>query len=125
MRTAIEKIGGTMPEDLPTPEKYPTDRKRADGSFESKSKKGKLMLDEWSGISENSQYILAELIKHTFITLKVTVKIASIPNRTKILSEDRISSELILKTTPTQTPSSKHKPTPARDSFLSRLTQSR
>ena len=47
VRTAIEKIGGTMPEDLPTPEKeYSTDRKRANGTFESKSKKGKLMLDE-------------------------------------------------------------------------------
>jgi len=51
------------------------------------------LLDEWSEIPENSQYILAELIKRTFITLKVTVKIAAIPNRTKILSENRIGLE--------------------------------
>lgn len=34
VRTAIEKIGGTMPEDLPTPEKkYPADRKRTDAEI--------------------------------------------------------------------------------------------
>lgn len=51
------------------------------------------LLDEWSEIPETSQYILAELIKRTFITSKVTVKIAAIPNRTKLLSEDRIGLE--------------------------------
>lgn len=51
------------------------------------------LLDEWSEIPEDSQYILAELIKRTFVTLKVTVKIAAIPNRTKLLSEDRIGLE--------------------------------
>lgn len=51
------------------------------------------LLDEWSEIPENSQYILAELIKRTFITSKVTVKIAAIPNRTKLLSENRIGLE--------------------------------
>lgn len=51
------------------------------------------LIDEWSEIPESSQYILAEFIKRAFITRKITVKIAAIPNRTKLLSEERIGLE--------------------------------
>lgn len=47
MRTAIEKIGGTMPEDLPTPEKSIQQiEKEQMERLKLKEKKGKLMLDE-------------------------------------------------------------------------------
>ena len=47
MRTAIEKIGGTMPEDLPTPEKSIQQiEKEQMERLKLKAKKGKLMLDE-------------------------------------------------------------------------------
>lgn len=47
VRTAIEKIGGTMPEDLPTPEKSIQQiEKEQIERLKSKAKKGKLMLDE-------------------------------------------------------------------------------
>lgn len=47
VRTAIEKIGGTMPEDLPTPEKsiQQIEKEQMDRLRE-KAKKGKIMLDE-------------------------------------------------------------------------------
>lgn len=46
-RTAIEKIGGTMPEDLPTPEKSIQQiEKEQMERLKNKAKKGKLMLDE-------------------------------------------------------------------------------
>ena len=47
VRNAIEKIGGTMPEDLPTPEKsiQQIEREQIDRLRE-KAKKGKIMLDE-------------------------------------------------------------------------------
>ena len=47
VRAAIEKIGGTMPEDLPTPEKsiQQIEKEHMDRLRE-KAKKGKLMLDE-------------------------------------------------------------------------------
>ena len=47
VRNAIEKIGGTMPEDLPTPEKsiQQIEREQMDRLRE-KAKKGKIMLDE-------------------------------------------------------------------------------
>lgn len=51
------------------------------------------LLDEWSEVPESSQFILAEFIKRAFITRKITVKIAAIPNRTKLLSENRIGLE--------------------------------
>lgn len=51
------------------------------------------LLDEWSEIPENSQFILAEFIKRAFITRKITVKIAAIPNRTRLLGEGRIGLE--------------------------------
>jgi hypothetical protein len=51
-----------------------------------------ILIDEWSEIPMNCQYILAELIKRTFITLKATFKIAAIPNRTK-LAVDRVGLE--------------------------------
>lgn len=47
VRTAIEKIGGTMPEDLPTPEKSIAQiEKEQMKRLKEKAKKGKLMLDE-------------------------------------------------------------------------------
>lgn len=47
VRTAIEKIGGTMPEDLPTPEKSIQQIEQEQmARLKAKAKKGKLMLDE-------------------------------------------------------------------------------
>lgn len=47
VRSAIEKIGGTMPEDLPTPKKSIQQiEKEQMARLKSKAKKGKLMLDE-------------------------------------------------------------------------------
>ncbi len=47
VRTAIEKIGGTMPEDLPTPEKSIQQiEKEQMARLKEKAKNGKLMLDE-------------------------------------------------------------------------------
>ena len=47
VRTAIEKIGGTMPEDLPTPEKSIQQiEKEQMERLKAKAKSGKLMLDE-------------------------------------------------------------------------------
>ena len=51
------------------------------------------LLDEWSEIPETSQYILAEFLKRTFVSKKVTLKIAAIPNRTQLISENRIGLE--------------------------------
>ena len=47
VRSAIEKIGGTMPEDLPTPEKSIQEiEKEQMARLKAKAKTGKLMLDE-------------------------------------------------------------------------------
>lgn len=47
VRSAIEKIGGTMPEDLPTPEKSIQQiEKEQMARLRAKAKNGKLMLDE-------------------------------------------------------------------------------
>ena len=47
VRTAIENIGGTMPEDLPTPDKSIQQiEKEQMARLKAKAKKGKLMLDE-------------------------------------------------------------------------------
>ena len=47
VRSAIEKIGGTMPEDLPTPEKSIQEiEKEQMACLKAKAKAGKLMLDE-------------------------------------------------------------------------------
>jgi DNA-damage-inducible protein D len=47
VRKAIEKIGGTMPEDLPTPEKSIQQiEKEQMERLRAKAKKGKIMLDE-------------------------------------------------------------------------------
>ncbi|EEU04023.1 DNA-damage-inducible protein D family protein [Eubacterium saphenum ATCC 49989] len=47
VRSAIEKIGGTMPEDLPVPEKSIQQiEKEQMKCLKDKAKKGKLMLDE-------------------------------------------------------------------------------
>lgn len=47
VRTAIEKIGGTMPEDMPKPEKsiQQIDKEQM-ARLKDKAKKGKIMLDE-------------------------------------------------------------------------------
>ena len=47
VRSAIEKIGGTMPEDLPTPEKSIQQiEKEQMARLKAKAKKGNIMLDE-------------------------------------------------------------------------------
>ena len=47
VRTAIEKIGGTMPEDLPKPEKSIQEIEREQmARLKAKAKKGTIMLDE-------------------------------------------------------------------------------
>ncbi len=47
VRKAIEKIGGTMPEDLPTPDKSIQQiEKEQMARLKEKAKKGKIMLDE-------------------------------------------------------------------------------
>lgn len=47
VRTAIEKIGGTMPEDMPKPEKSIQQiEKEQMARLKDKAKKGKIMLDE-------------------------------------------------------------------------------
>ena len=47
VRTAIENIGGTMPEDLPTPKKSIQQiEKEQMARLKAKAKKGKMMLDE-------------------------------------------------------------------------------
>ena len=47
VRCAIEKIGGTMPEDLPTPEKSIQEiEKEQMAQLKAKAEAGKLMLDE-------------------------------------------------------------------------------
>ncbi|MDE5951505.1 MAG: DNA damage-inducible protein D, partial [Acetatifactor sp.] len=47
VRTAIEKIGGTMPEDLPKPEKSIQEIEREQmARLKAKAKKGPIMLDE-------------------------------------------------------------------------------
>lgn len=51
------------------------------------------LLDEWSEIPETCQYILAEFLKRTFMPLKITIKIAAISNRTRLISENRIGLE--------------------------------
>lgn len=43
-----------------------------------------ILLDEWSEISTTTQLHLAELIKKSFSSLPVAVKIAAIPNRTNL-----------------------------------------
>ena len=47
VRTAIKKIGGTMPEDLPTPEKSIQQIEQEQMErLKAKAKKGKILLDE-------------------------------------------------------------------------------
>ncbi|WP_337880087.1 hypothetical protein [Rheinheimera sp.] len=43
-----------------------------------------ILLDEWSEIGTETQIHLAEIIKKMFAALKVTLKIAAIPNRTNL-----------------------------------------
>jgi len=52
-----------------------------------------LLLDEWSEISKDYQYILAELLKTAFIASGFTCKLAAIPNRTKLINDKRIGLE--------------------------------
>lgn len=51
------------------------------------------LIDEWSEIPVLIQPLLAELLKRAFITLKITIKIAAIPNRTRLMIENRIGLE--------------------------------
>lgn len=54
VRTAIEKIGGTMPEDLPRPEKSIQEIEREQmARLRAKAKKGTIMLDEWCVIGNS------------------------------------------------------------------------
>lgn len=43
-----------------------------------------IILDEWSEVDSDVQLFLAELIKKSFSAIKVSVKIAAIPNRTNL-----------------------------------------
>lgn len=52
-----------------------------------------LLIDEWSEIPIDTQPFLAELLKRTFITLKVTLKIAAIPNRTRFMLDKGLGLE--------------------------------
>jgi len=47
-------------------------------------KRAILLIDEWSEIDLNTQIYLAEIIKKSFSAIKITVKIAAIPNRTNL-----------------------------------------
>lgn len=51
------------------------------------------LIDEWSEIPIQIQPFLAELLKRAFITSKISIKIAAIPNRTKLLIDNRIGLE--------------------------------
>lgn len=50
-----------------------------------------ILLDEWSELKIGTQLYLAEIIKKSFSAIKITVKIAAIPNRTNlgIKTEDK------------------------------------
>lgn len=52
-----------------------------------------LLIDEWSEIPIDTQPFLSELLKRTFITLKVTLKIAAIPNRTRLMIDKGLGLE--------------------------------
>lgn len=43
-----------------------------------------IMLDEWSEVNNDVQLFLAELIKKSFSAIKISIKIAAIPNRTNL-----------------------------------------
>lgn len=51
------------------------------------------LIDEWSEIPIEKQPYLANLLKAGFIPSKISVKIAAIPNRTKLLIDNRIGLE--------------------------------
>jgi len=51
------------------------------------------LIDEWSEIPIQIQPLLAELLKRAFITLKISIKIAAIPNRTRLMIDNRIGLE--------------------------------
>ncbi|GBF33409.1 hypothetical protein DCCM_2510 [Desulfocucumis palustris] len=51
------------------------------------------LIDEWSEIPIQIQPLLAELLKRAFITLKITIKIAAIPNRTRLMLDNRTGLE--------------------------------
>lgn len=52
-----------------------------------------ILIDEWSEIPIQIQPLLAELLKRAFITLKITMKIAAIPNRTRLMVDNRMGLE--------------------------------
>ena len=51
------------------------------------------LIDEWSEIPIQIQPLLAELLKRAFITSKITIKIAAIPNRTRLMLDNRTGLE--------------------------------
>lgn len=51
------------------------------------------LIDEWSEIPIQIQPLLAELLKRAFIASSITIKIAAIPNRTRLMVENRIGLE--------------------------------
>lgn len=52
-----------------------------------------ILIDEWSEIPIETQPFLAELLKRTFITLKITLKIAAIPSRTQLMLDKGLGLE--------------------------------
>lgn len=47
-------------------------------------KRAILLIDEWSEVDLNTQLYLAEIIKKSFSAIRITIKIAAIPNRTNL-----------------------------------------
>lgn len=52
-----------------------------------------LLIDEWAEVPIDTQPFLAELLKRAFITSKVTLKIAAIPSRTRLMIDRGIGLE--------------------------------
>lgn len=52
-----------------------------------------ILVDEWSEIPIETQPFFAELLKRAFITSKVTLKIAAIPNRTRLMIDQTVGLE--------------------------------
>lgn len=52
------------------------------------------LIDEWSEIPLEIQPIFAELLKRSFISSKITIKIAAIPNRTQLINTNRLGLEV-------------------------------
>ena len=75
VRSAIEKIGGTMPEDLPVPEKSIQQiEKEQMKRLKDKAKKGKLMLDEWCLLGEDHSYCSITIDTVLILKISKTIK---------------------------------------------------